>query len=242
MGMLLVVLLGGRKAAAAEPKPGGGKRGEPIKLHLFLAAGGVVGHASEKRNCYEEGAYDCPFDETRESLGVQAAPFAEAVVMGGKSRGLRFGLGARYLPPVALSEGGELHLPLVQEIVFDFPGGLVGSVRLFAAIMLDFPSAEAEARQAEVTECRIGPRPSGSSCDDRGTTGVGISVSPELFLHQDFDGTVVRYGIGWQFVFFQNNASGMLYSGSDPANAPDELSYTREVEGSRFVAMAGVEW
>lgn len=254
-GILLVVLFADRVAVAGDGAAGKGTAGEtpspqahpvasePWRLRLFTAAGGIVGYANEHRTCVDDGDYACPFDDQMVSLGVQGAPFAEATVMLGKSRGFRFGLGSRYLVPIVLDEGGELHFAIVPEIVFELSKDWVMSGRFFNAIMLNFPSSEAKARQAFVDECRLGAEPSGASCDEDGDFGrSGFALSLELFLHQEFDGRVMRYGIGWQAVILQNITHGKLFSGGNPDTAPDSLSYSTWIDAGRFEALAGLEW
>ena len=57
----------------------------------------MLGTAREEVTCSTVGSFECPLPREREHrLGIQAAPYVEALIMGGHSRGFRLGVGVRY--------------------------------------------------------------------------------------------------------------------------------------------------
>lgn len=218
-------------------------RADPIRFRPSVSVGGAVGLATQKVTCSASGSFECALPPKRErSLGLQAAPYVEALVMAGRRIGFRLGLGVRYVPGFAQDTGSELHFAVVPELMGQVSRDRYAFVHLFNALGYGFPTARIRERQAPTLDgCSTLSTVEGAHCAPH-TSNIFASAALEAGLLDRVSGAGLRYGIGLQALIEQNVAFAHGYSGDTVDDSKDMLDVRYATETWRFVAFAGVEW
>ena len=216
---------------------------DPIRFRPSVSVGAALGTATEEVTCSTRGKFECPLPDKRErGLGVQAAPYFDALVMAGRSTGFRFGLGVRYVPGLALDTGKELHFAIVPEVLGRLSGDRYLFAHLFNSVVVGFPpSVIRERQQPTLDSCSSLRDVEGAHCSSHASK-VFLSLGVEVGMLHRWAGAGLRYGVGFQSLIEQNHALAQGFSGDNLDDSKDGLYVTYLTKTGRAVAFVGVEW
>jgi hypothetical protein len=214
-------------------------------LHPSTAAGALLSWSTEKLTCDARGRFSCPANsEWTDTHPVNAAAFVEGVLMVGRRRDFRLGLGVRYVPPGMLDTGSELHFAIVPEIVGPIAPTYSLSARFFNSFALGLGPHDFERQQdALVRDCKELAAQASATCSaHRG--GLGMALELDAGLIQHLEGVNVRYQLGFQAIPSDTgvaSAVGELYSGTHYEDSADSRYTKYSVSSTRLVAAIGFE-
>jgi hypothetical protein len=214
-------------------------------LHPSVAAGALLSWSTERFVCDASGRFSCPADnEWTDTNPVHAAAFVEGVLMVGRRRDLRLGIGSRYVPPGMLDTGSELHFAIVPEVVGPIAPSYSLSARFFNSFVLGLGPHDFERQQdALVRDCKESAALESSSCSSS-RNRLGIALELDVGLIQHLEGVSVRYQLGFQATPSESgvaSAVGELYSGTYFDDSVDRRYTKYSVSSTRLVATIGFE-
>jgi hypothetical protein len=213
-------------------------------LRPSAAAGALLSWSTERFVCDARGRFSCPANkEWTDTHSVHAAAFVEGVLMVGRRRDFRLGLGVRYVPPGMLDTGSELHFAIVPEVVGPIAPTYSLSARFFNSFVLGLGSHDFEPQQdALVRDCKETAALESSSCSAY-RVNLGMALELDVGLIQHLEGMNVRYQLGFQSApgeIGSRSAVGQINAGADDGTSDER--YTRFSVGStRLVATVGFE-